>query len=302
MIRFPLLFPFRSGNVQRVNEFHLYELASAIHPLLEAKNDAKYSDVWYEWFNARFLLHQTFNERRPLSVSRPAADKLYRAIGQFIPVEWEEAVKKYPAEGVEDPIIGYIAYSIRDAAKEFETVLAAELYAMDTYFVSQIGSYKTCDLIEKAHISFPETVQGKLSEQAKLDFDQAGKCIAFGVSTAAAFHLVRGTESVIRKYYETVTGKPPKPQMRNWGAYQKILEDKGAEKKITDLIEHVRVAYRNPVLHPEENFSPEQTLVLFGVCISAVTLMIAEIDRLTSKGGVLVFPATTAIAKTSSVT
>lgn len=286
--------------MQRVNEFHLYELAIAIHPLIETKNEAKYSEVWYEWFNARFILNQTFTERRPLSVSRPAADELFRAISLFVPLDWDEAVKKYPAEGAEDPAIGHIAYSIRESAKKLETVLAAELFSMDTYFVSQIGCYKTCDLIERAHTAFPESVQKVLPEQAKTDFDQAGKCIAYGVTTAAAFHLMRGTEMIIRKYYETLTGKSPKPQMRNWGTYNKILKKTGAETKITDLIEHVRIVYRNPVLHPEENLSLERTLVLFGVCVSAVTLMTEEISRLAAKHGLVALPATlAAIAATA---
>jgi hypothetical protein len=179
-------------------------------------------------------------------------------------------------------------------------VLAAELHSMDTYFVSQIGCYKTCDLIERAHTAFPESVQKVLPEQAKTDFDQAGKCIAYGVSTAAGFHLLRGTEMIIRKYYETLTGKAPKPQMRNWGAYHQVLTKAGAAAKITDLIDHVRLVYRNPVLHPEENLSIEQTLVLFGVCVSAVTLMTEETGRLAAKGGVLAFPPISSEAAASA--
>lgn len=294
MISLPLLFPLRSNNVDRVNEFHIYELASAIHPLTqigEGEKDVLYSEVWHDWWRARSVLAETMSDRRPLSVCRPAANKLSAAITSFVPEKWEDVVAKYPSEGKEDAKADYIAWRVREAAKEFETVLAAELQAMDTYLVSQIGSYNTHDLIAKAHISFPESVRITLPEQAKIDFDQSGKCIAFGVYTAAAFHLMRGTETIIRKYYEALVGTPPKPKMRNWGAYQKILEKHSADKKLTDLIEHIRLSYRNPVLHPEENLTSEQVQVLFGVCISAVTLMVLEITRLNLKGGTLAFPS-----------
>ena len=123
----------------------------------------------------------------------------------------------------------------------------------------------------------------KLSDQAKSDFDQAGKCLAFDLATASAFHIMRGTESVILKYYEQITGKAPKSKMRNWYAYIKNLDECKAEAKITKFLDHIRETYRNPVFHPEEDVSEEQALILFGVCVSVVTLMLTEIERLSAK-------------------
>jgi hypothetical protein len=289
--------------MQPVNEFNFYELASSIHPLTEATQDTKYSEVWFKWIEARRLLNETFVQRRPLSISRPAATSLYGALSQFVPDDFDAAVAKVPKAndpGAVDPLLGYLHFSVVEAAKNFETVLAAELQSMDTYFVSQKGSYKTADLIEHAHYCFPPSVRQDLPDQTKIDFDQAGKCLAFDTATASAFHILRGTEAVIRKYYQQVTGAAPKQKMRNWGAYRTQLIKSGADAKVTDLMEHIRVAYRNPVLHPEDNLTEEQALVLFGVCVSFIVLMDGEIKRLSAKSAApLAFPASGAISATS---
>ena len=45
------------------------------------------------------------------------------------------------------------------------------------------------------------------------------------------------------------------------------------------LLTHLKDAYRNPVLHPEENYTEERAQVLFGVCISAIVMMIEQINK-----------------------
>ena len=180
------------------------------------------------------------------------------------------------------------------AAKEFETILGAECQVLDTYFISKKGVYSTADLVDHAHHHIPEPTRAQLPEQTKSDFDQAGKCIAFDLATAGAFHLLRGTEAVLRQYYEAVvpgTKKAP-AKMRNWGVYIKLLSDHGAEIKVTSLLTHLKDAYRNPVLHPEENYTDERVQVLFGVCISAIVMMVEELNKLAYKSAPLPFPAT----------
>ena len=269
--------------MQRVNEFTFYDLATKIHSLTDV-TEVKITDVWFEWFQARLELDNILS-LRPLSVSVGAARKLMEAITAFIPSKWEDAVQavKVPKEGEEEiPLASWQTYAIRTTAKEFETVLAAECQVLDTYFVSKKGVYSTADLIEHAHHHIPEPTRTELPDQTKGDFDQAGKCMAFDLATAAAFHLLRGTEAVLRQYYDLVVpgSKKAPAKMRNWGAYIKLLKDHGATEKVTSLLTHLKDAYRNPVFHPEENYTDERVQVLFGVCISAIVMMVEEIRKL----------------------
>src|SRR6185437_1403935 len=123
-----LLFPRGRGvSVQPVNEYEMYELATLIHPLTTINENTKYSESWWTLWQARQILNDTFVSRRPLSFSRPAGSALHAAVGTFLPERWEDAIAKYPTpDKPEDPALGWLAHAIREAAKNFETILAAE--------------------------------------------------------------------------------------------------------------------------------------------------------------------------------
>ena len=198
--------------MQRVNEFVFYELAIKVHSLAELINEPiKYSTYWYIFWQARLSLDEIYKQRS-LNFTTPAAFRLYKAITAIIPVNWDElwAIYQTKTAEPEEPIGIWLVNEVREAAKEFETVLRNECQMMDTYFISKKGTYSTKDLVENAHHQIPEPSRSALSDQSKFDFDQAGRCIAFDVHTAAAFHLLRGTETVIREYYELIVPGPKK--------------------------------------------------------------------------------------------
>lgn len=285
--------------MQRVNEFVFYELALKVHQLTELSENRqyKYSEVWFTWSSARDALDEIYRQR-PLNFTTPVARTLYQAITDVIPEKWEEIISKIPKQEDELPLNYWpTVYRIREAAIEFETVLRNECQLMDTYFVTKKGTYSTVDLVERAHHQVPETTRSKLPEEAKQDLDQAGKCMAFDVPTAAAFHLLRGTESVIRQYYEAVVPgeKRASGKMRNWGTYIRLLKNHGADDKVVSLLSHMKDVYRNPVLHPEENYDDERVQVLFGLCVSAIVSIEAALAEFNNQSGTLQFKAATAV-------
>jgi hypothetical protein len=276
-------------SMQRVNEFDFFQLAQKIHPLTTLKPSVKLTEIWLDFWNARLAINEIF-AARPLNVCAGAAVTLLQSITAVVPEKWEDVIALWPPDiNKEEAVPVWKIDPIQKATAEFVTILAAECQVLDTYFVSKKGTYSTADLVDHAHYQIPPTLRKSVPAQTKADVDQAGKCIAFDLSTAAAFHLLRGTEAVLREYYDRVVPGPKKagPKMRNWGVYIKLLKEHGAEVKITSLLDHLRDAYRNPVLHPEENYTDESAQVLFGVCISAIVMMTDEIARLELKGGLL---------------
>ncbi len=269
----------------RLNEFHLYELASHVHPLTTATNDVKYSDIWLDWFNAREKLEELF-QQRSLEVCFLAATELYRAIESVVPKSWQDVTKKLQSLPSPEEPIGWAAHGVRTAAVKFETVLSAELANSDTYWISPKGTHKTSMLMSSAHSELPASIVNEIPEAAK-DFDEAGRCLLFDSSTAAGFHLLRATEAVIRGYYKLLTGIEPKVKFRNWGAYIKEFRKKSAQPKIIGFLDHIREHYRNPILHPEENLTPEEAQVLYGVCVSAMVMLAEEMKSLKQKSGSL---------------
>jgi hypothetical protein len=61
-----------------------------------------------------------------------------------------------------------------------------------------------------------------LPEIARCDLNEAGKCIAYERPTAAAFHLLRGTESVLREYYLSIV-KRGRVDLLLWDAMVRSL-------------------------------------------------------------------------------
>lgn len=274
----PRLMP-RDAEMQRVNEFAFYELALKIHGLTEVDDSqsVKYSAIWLHWSNARDAVNEIYRQR-PLNFTTPAANALYRAITEVVPEKWEDMIAKLPKhdEGAsESDLPPWAVYRVKEAAREFETVLRNECFLMDTYFVTKKGTYSTVDLVERAHYHIPEPTRASLPDLTKRDLDQAGKCMAFDVPTAAAFHLLRGTEAVIREYYLAVVPGPKQasPKMRNWGTYIRLLKNHDGDPKVIALLTHMKDMYRNPVIHPEEIYDDQRVQVLFGLCVSAIVVI-----------------------------
>jgi len=243
----------------RANQYWFYDLGSKIHPLTQLHQGVSVSSVFWQLWEARRDLDSTYTQF-PLRVSTNAATVLYQAITQVLPIDLAEALKLNADDQLR--LDFNQAYNIRQAATSFETVLSAELQVMDTYLVSQKGTYSTSDLIDRGELMIPTSLRRDLPPQAAIDLQAAGRCLAFNVPTATAFHILRATESVIRMYYKEVTGDLPKAKMRNWGAYVKNLNAAGADAKITGFIAHLRDLYRNPILHAEDNLSTEEALIL----------------------------------------
>jgi hypothetical protein len=123
-----LLWPVKGTSMQRVNEFVFYELAIKVHRLTEIPNTVKYSQIWSEWSDARDALDEIYRQR-PLAFTTPTASKLYRHISEVIPAELNEMIAKIPtADALKDEpdIPWWVINQIREAAKEFETVLRNE--------------------------------------------------------------------------------------------------------------------------------------------------------------------------------
>lgn len=280
----------------RVSEYQLYELAVQVHPLTDLSDDLTYNQVWYRWWSARNAIDEIFKQRS-LEFSLRAAMQLYNAITAVVPVEFKEAIDKIgdPASGPLPAIPRWQISQIRDRAKDFETILHTELDNADTYFILPKGTHKTSVLMFEAHRELPAYVTQDIPEVVE-DFKEAGKCMLFNSGTAAAFHLLRATESVVRKYLETVAGKPVPAKTRNWGAYIKLLNKAGARVSITGILQHIKDTYRNPILHPEVLLTPDDAPVLFGLCVSAIIVMANEIKAILSKSLPLAFPPAGALA------
>ncbi len=272
--------------MQRVNGHRFYYLAIKIQPLIQLSTEATFKEVFFEMWEARAAVIDLF-DHMPLRVAVAPANKMISGIDSVMPREWPEAVKLFSSEDK----IGYTCYAIRQGAKEFETVLEAELQSLDTYLVSQKGTHSTPDLIERAEIMFPTAIRNRLPPQAIIDIRHAGRCLALDNPTASGFHILRAVESVMGVYFKLVTGNPLPTRMRNWGVYIKTLRKHPAHSdKVVTFLDHIRDSYRNPILHPEISLEEDEAEALLGAAATAIRMLVLEIQALENRAQSLPLP------------
>lgn len=137
-------------------------------------------------------------------------------------------------------------------------------------------------LLSNTDSLFGDNVFRFLPELSQYDFAQAGKCIAFELPTASAFHMLRGTEGLLRIYYKLLSPNAPTDCQPSWGhivlELRKIENDPPA-KELVDNLDNIRASFRNPTQHPEKMYDLDEAQDLFNLCVDAVNRMAKELFR-----------------------
>lgn len=266
----------------RFDCFDFYKLGLAVHPLTELEDAISAQEVWVALYLAKTEV-DTFFRTFPLKTSRTPATEFYRAIAAIVPDDLGD-MQLVDGEG-KPRILGQGEISlIKRAARDFETVLRAELSGWDSLFVSPKAAYNTAELISQAELMVPESGRKIMSPKAVADFRQAGMCLAFNLGTAAAFHAARSTETVIALYYEKLLGSLPTIKSRNWGAYHRNLAKcPSPDAKVLAWLKHLTEEYRNPVLHPEETLSTDAAIEFLNACIALITSIARALEKIEEK-------------------
>lgn len=259
--------------VKRLNLYELYDFGTKLAPLSRIDTASKINDFIFEMWWARMGLMQFCSEDSVLlQTSKRAASALISAISEVLPQD----PKEFASIDKEKIFDWYYSNQITTALSKLETVLTNDMPGISAYFVVQKGLYKTEDLINHAEIALLEGTRKNLSAQVIDDLRSAGKCLAFEVPIACAFHIYRAIEEVMRIYYQSLTGKTFEANgvSRNWGAYVKALNDAGADSKVTQFLDHIREEYRNPQTHPDETVTVEEAFSLFNAALSSITQIV----------------------------
>jgi len=114
-----------------------------------------------------------------------------------------------------------------------------------------------------------------LPDIAQYDFIEAGKCIAFELPTSAAFHMLRGTEAVLRYYYCSVVQRGRVKQFL-WGPMVDSLRRRRVPPPLPllDNLDNIRRSFRNPTQHPEKIYDIQEVQDLFSLCVDVINRMI----------------------------
>lgn len=130
---------------------------------------------------------------------------------------------------------------------------------------------------------FGEDFAVKFAVNGAFEADEAAKCLALGRSTAAVFHLMRVMEVGIRAVARCLgIADPIKDADRNWGKMLDTIKDeldsrgpapkrpwatgtsdKALFARILASLDAVRVAWRNPTMHVENKYTPDEAEHIF---------------------------------------
>lgn len=218
---------------------YFYWQSSALHPLATVAAEDGLDAVCYsKLLHVQTVLKSILSEKIiPLRLCSERGWSLHAAIA---------AITEKIGKGLK--IDMFQAYSITDGLRQFEIVLAAELSQMDMYYVSKKGCYSTVHLITDAEVMPPESIRPHFPKDATEDIRQGGKCLAFELPTAAAFHLLRATEGVLHGYFDVISIGKPRPKTRDMGKYIEALEKLDTvDDKVLGVLRQIKNLHRNPI-------------------------------------------------------
>lgn len=157
--------------------------------------------------------------------------------------------------------------------EKLRETLEAEMRATQAYMLVP-KRVDVSRLIEDPASLFAPGVFEKLPEIARYDIVEAARCIAFELPTAAAFHLMRATEAVLRVFYISVVRRGRRARM--WGEILTDLRKKCAGKAhavLLNHLDHIRQAFRNPTQHPDARYDIHEVQDLWSLVVDAVNRM-----------------------------
>ena len=205
-------------------------------------------------------------DRLNLNVTRRASYKL------------EELRERLSRKGKKTYLTSDEASKLGDISTDIRKTLMAETLGQFVYRVSD-KRLDCVKLIEDVSKLFSSGTFDLCPEIACYDFQEAGKCVAFERPTAAAFHLLRGVEGVLREYYKKFI-RPAKNKPL-WGTIIADLRSKSRgklpDRVLLNNLDNMRNSFRNPTQHPEKIYDMEEVQDLFGLCIDVVNRMCKSI-------------------------
>jgi hypothetical protein len=174
---------------------------------------------------------------------------------------------------------------IVDTIEEVDSTLDAELNTKIGYILDE-KRFSNEVLTSRIGHLFSQVVFPKLPTIALFDFEESGKCLAFDRYTACAFHALRGTEDVLKMYYEKSLSLKP-TEKDTWGTYETAINNAVAsgsltpppEEQLIINITSLRKYYRNKTQHPQLIYSSDEAQDLLSLCIKTVNELLSDLIK-----------------------
>lgn len=278
--------PVRGGYVIRVEELsELYELGRAVGPfetlLSNFPGITPYRMMWAAGFLQATLGHVVKDEILPFKQTKKAAAQLKDLIDTIFR-------ERANSPSFDQPFTPIETQQLTDAASELTLAMRYEVDTMPVFFVPEQRAYSTEALLNKAEEVLGQSQIELLADRTIFDIREAGRCIAFGVPTAAGFHSVRAVEAVARGYHEILTGVRPGAETplgplinglrtkRDALLASKAIDKEDRLNLAIDFLGRINNVYRKPITHPEMILESSQGITVFDAAKCAIDLILED--------------------------
>jgi len=256
-----------------------YQLGSQLHPLTEFNLQASTRvDLIIEGLSVKTTTLFVLNSFSALTVCRAAGEKFLSAIDNAY--KW---LRDTPSEKWKEPdsSADTTFRQIITKAKDFETILTADLGTLVTYHATQKGIYDTAALVGRAENILPVPMLNRINEEVVTEIRESGKCLAFDCATASGFHIMRATEMVMHKYYIYIFNPESDKRLHDWGKYIAKFEtvEDSAVKEVVVMLRQIKDQHRNLIMHPEIILSPNEAFTLFEIAKAAIITMADQLPE-----------------------
>jgi hypothetical protein len=274
-------------NVQKINQFLIFEFGSKVRAILSMPEKCSLTQLSGPLFSLNGVITDLVaGDPIRLDYSMGNIVEVHNSIRSIIKHDYSDKNGDFDFDkDWSQPVSAWLFPSLKEALAKLEHTLAAEFDKTPTYLVAKTTSFDTATLIERATETFTEEVRSQLSDTAKLDFTEAGKCLGFGLYTAAGFHIARATEAVMNDYCSTFDVKVTNKE--TWGVLLKGLTNCALEvkpdKSTIVLLEQIKNVDRNDLMHPRKTLDLTEATRLFHLATSAIIAMTMEIRAKTGE-------------------
>ncbi len=281
--------------MKQLNAYRFYELGSRLHGLFCSSTQGRVTDMFAPLTEAQALLDGFIKgDVLTLETSKADASKLLNKIGAVFDRYYiDPATKQLRAPDSEDRIEAHELSLIHNLIEKFEHALAAELNRAPTYVADKRGIYSIFELAENAQYILSDAVRATVPAAVLTEVNAGGRALAFGLGVAAAVHLLRAIEIMLKLYFETFAGSLGTKGERNYASYLKRLailaddEEKTdrPDRRVIQMLAQIKDHYRNPLVTPDQPLSLDEATQLLGLSSALISLMAEQIkSRKKSQG------------------
>lgn len=276
----------------RANLSHFLELGSALEKFRKFKSsivgfEADGIDTYLALHSLWICLHRLNDNSEFLRVTKHPLQSLVEAVDSAME-ECHEAGKDGSPRRLKNKVRTYNISTISTHIDTFEHVFAAECLDTPSYVVEKVGIFNTKDLVENTLQQIPEHLLALMDQSAKDDFESAGRCLAFKLNNASAFHSLRSVESILHGYVAYFTDEATADECKSWANFVSKLNEVakqknrsvGPSRKVIRNIDQMRDLDRNPIMHPRDNLNASDAFILFQNATTALISMLTELSEL----------------------